>query len=207
MKKYIIFDLDWTLIKSMWEVRKIVFKTLSHINPDIIEKASYIFETTKWMPLNEQITLILWEWYNHKKITEEIYEKLENIDSDFFPWALDLIHELKDNYKLFLSTWNSTQTAINHLQKWWVKDFFEIIIWSDKTPKWTEHIDIFKDFTQDNDFYKNSIYVWDWEKDREIANYFWIDFIFIWDNSQNDKYVIKEVKELKELKQILKIIN
>lgn len=204
MKKYIIFDLDWTLIKSMWEVRKIIFKTLEELTPDIKEKASYIFETTKWMPLNKQINLILWEWYNHKKITEEIYEKLENIDSEFFPWALDLIHELKDNYKLFLSTWNSTQTAINHLQKWWIKDFFEIIIWSDKIPKWTEHIYIFKDFTQDNNFYKNSIYVWDWEKDREIANYFWIDFVFIWDNSQNDKYVINEIKELK---QILKIIN
>ena len=129
MKKYIIFDLDWTLIQSMSDAVKIILEYLSKIPKVDLEKAKYIFKTTPWTALKTQIEYIF-EWnknINTNIITKEIYENLLNYDAEFFDWIPKKIKEISKNYKLFLTTWNSTKVAIKHLEKWWIIDCFELI--------------------------------------------------------------------------------
>ena len=198
--KYIIFDLDWTLIESMSDTVKLIINHLKQIPETDIEKAEYVFSTTAWMPLRKQIELIF-KWFDAidtDKITSDIYTSLLWHDADFFEWATEKIMELKDNYKLFLTTWNSTQVANNHLKKWWIIEHFELIYWSDVILKWMEHLNLFKEYSWDNDFFKKSIYVWDWQSDRLYAKQAWIDFIHIW-NQKIDKYEIKSVKDIDDI--------
>ena len=58
-----------------------------------------------------------------------------------------------------------------------------------------EHLNIFKEYSKDKVFFKNSIYVWDGHSDRIFAKEAWIDFIHIW-NNKKDKYEIKSVKDI-----------
>jgi hypothetical protein len=173
---------------------------LSNIPETDIEKAKYIFSTTPWMALKNQIKLV-YEWIENidsEKITLEIYEDLLNHDAEFFEWIIDKIKELKDNYKLFLTTWNSTQVAKKYLEKWWIIEYFELIYWSDKILKWIDHLNIFKDYSDDEDFFKKSIYVWDGQSDRIFASEAWIDFIHIW-NDNKDKYEIESVTHIDKI--------
>ena len=205
MKKYIIFDLDWTLIESMHNTVKLILKYLEQIPWTDMEKARYIFSTTPWMALKNQIKLV-YEDINDissSEITKKIYNELLVYDADFFEWVITKIKELKNNYKLFLTTWNSTKVAKKHLEKWWIIECFELIYGSDKILKWKEHLELFKEYSNDENFFKNSIYVWDWQSDRIFAEEAWIDFIHIWEENI-DKYEIKSVKEIDNILSKLK---
>ena len=197
-KKYLIFDLDWTLIESMNDTLKIVINYLDKIPNIDIEKVKYVLETTPWMSLQNQLEIIF-EWKNQiniEKIKNEIYKDiLDNNDDDFFEWVISKIKELSKKHKLFLTTWNSTKTAIKYLTKWTIIDCFELIYWSDKILKWMDHLNIFKDYSKDKDFFEKSIYTWDWNMDRIFAKEAWIDFIHIW-NDKTDKYEINSVKNI-----------
>lgn len=199
-KEYLIFDFDWTLVESMWDTVKIIKEFLSDIEWTDIELVDYIFKTTPWMALQKQIEIIYKNnnTINHKNITLEIYEKLLKYDADFFDWVIDIIKELSKEYKLFLTTWNSTKVAEKHLVKWWIKDCFELIYWSDNILKWKDHLEIFKDYSCDEYFYQKSYYIWDGNSDRLFANEAWIDFIHIW-NEWIDKYEIKSVKDINNI--------
>lgn len=205
MKKYLIFDLDWTLIESMWDTINMVLDMLLKIEWTDIEKAKYIFFTTAWTPLLTQLEM-LYEWFQNvdcKKLTQDIYNEILKLDTNFFPWVLQKVLELKNDYKLFLTTWNSTPTAIKHLKNWWIYEHFEIVLWSDEIHKWELHLEIFEEYSNDTDFYNKSIYIWDGDADRLFASKKWIDFIHIW-NDKVDKYEINSVCEIDE---ILKIFN
>jgi len=196
-KEYLIFDLDWTLIESMSDTVKIITNYLKQIPNTDFEKVRYVFSTTPWMALKKQIELI-YNWYNDidsEKITLEIYEQLLKQDANFFEWIIEKIKELSNNYKLFLTTWNSTEVAIKYLTEWWIKDKFELIYWSDKILKWKDHLEIFKEYSLDKDFYRKSFYIWDWNSDREFAKSCNIDFIHVW-NSKIYKYEIDSVKDI-----------
>ena len=106
-----------------------------------------------------------------------------------------MIKELSKEYDLFLSTWNSTKFAKEMLDKWWIKDRFELIFWSNKIPKWHLHLESFKEYSWDEDFYKKAVYIWDWSMDRVFAREAWIDFVHIW-NRWEDKYEIDKVTKL-----------
>lgn len=194
MKKYLIFDLDWTLIQSMDNTLELVLNYIKNINIIDYEKAEYIFKTTPWMALKNQLQIIC-EWNNNIDITDItnwLYKELLTIESSFFTWIPQKIKELNKKYKLFLTTWNSTDVAKKHLKKWWIIDCFELIYGSDKIFKWSEHLKIFKDYSDDTNFYKHSVYIWDWDMDKLFASEAWIDFIRIW-NFKKDKYEINSI--------------
>ena len=198
--KYIIFDLDWTLIESMDNAVKTILEYLETIPETDMGKAKYVFQTTPGTALKNQIKMIF-DWIDNIDsdfITKEIYKDLLAHDADFFEWIPEKIIELKDDYKLFLTTWNSTEVARKHLIKWWIINYFELIYWSDVILKWMEHLNIFKEYSMDNDFFKNSVYVWDWQSDRIFAKQAWIDFIHIWDENI-DEYEIKTVKDINNI--------
>ena len=197
MKKYIIFDLDWTLIESMQDTLKIVFDELEKIPWTDMELARYVFTQTMWKPLKKQLELVYTNKTNEEieKITNQIYKRLSSQQPQFFPWTIQTVKKLCKDYKLFLSTWNSTDFAIKTLEKWWIKDCFEVILWSDKILKWPDHLEYFKNYTNDEDFYKKAIYVGDGNSDREFAKWKNITFVHI-GNDGKDEYEIREVGEL-----------
>ncbi len=197
MKKYIIFDLDWTLIESMSDTLKIVFDELEKIPWTDMELARYVFTQTMWKPLKKQLELVYPNKTNEEieKITQQIYQRLSNQEPQFFPWSIETIKKLCKDYKLFLSTWNSTSFAIKTLERWWIKDCFELILGSDKILKWPDHLEYFKNHTNDEDFYKKAIYVWDGNSDREFAKSKNTTFIHI-GNDGKDEYEIREIGNL-----------
>jgi len=194
--------MDWTLLQSMDNIMDIIYDYIAEIDEELVDNAKYIFENSFGQPLIKQVKEIFWEKFDHQKITDEIYDKLSNMETIFFPWAIEKIKELSHKYTLFLTTWSATQTALRHLQEWWIKDLFAMILWSDKILKGREHIEEFITYTWDADFAKKAVYTWDWEWDKLFAGEFWIDFIRIW-KIWKDKYETNSVAEIDEILEIL----
>lgn len=209
MKKYLIFDLDWTLIQSQKKLVKIVINYFEKNFWENKEKILNLLSTTRWMSIRE-ITKKLLNISDEKakKIADNIYKEINKYwDYNFFPWVIEKIEELSKQYKIFLSTWNSTIFAENNLKKWNIYNCFEYILGSEKILKSDEHIKFFKEISLDENFEKHSIFIWDWEKDREIAKFCWIDFIHIDENLENkfnDKFEIKSVTEIDKILNKLK---
>lgn len=209
MKKYLIFDLDWTLIKSNKETWNLIINYVGKNYWVDKEEFKYFLQQTKGMPLKKQIqNFMKTDEKESRKITNKIYEliRIEN-KSIFFPWSIEKIKELSKNYKLFLSTWNSTEFAKKKLNEANIIKFFEYILWSETILKWPEHIDFFKEKIWDENFEKYTIIIWDWQIDREIAKNSNIDFIHIDENlknSFNDKY---EIKSVRNIDRVLEKIN
>ena len=142
MKKYLIFDLDWTLIKSNKIWLKQILHYIKKIDKNYLEKAKYIFTTTMWMNIFDQLKLIFDDKNMSDKEIKHLWEKMyKRIRSKedkmhFFKWTEDKIKKLSKKYKLFLTTWNSTQFAKDILKEWWIIKCFELIYWSDEIKKW-----------------------------------------------------------------------
>lgn len=210
MKKYLIFDLDWTLIKSNEIWLKNILHFIKKIDENYLEKANYIFSTTPWMPLFEQLKIVFEDKEDFgekelKKLTKKIYrrfrEKQDKIE--FFKWVPKIIKELSKNYKLFLTTWNSTKFAKEILKSVDIKGCFDLIYWSDKIKKWFQHLSIFKNYSEDKDFFSKSLYFWDWEMDKIFASEFWIDFVRIGD-FEEENYVLDSVANIDKILNLYK---
>jgi len=202
MKKYLIFDLDWTLIKStkIWD--KNAIHCVKKIDKNYIEKAKYIFSTTAWMNVYDQLKIIFEDnkikENDIRKIWDKIYKRIRKHENEieYFKWVIEKIKELSKKYKLFLTTWNSTKFAKDILKHWWIKEYFELIYWSDEIKKWKQHLSIFKNYTENENFYKESLYFWDWDMDKLFANESWIDFIRIWDFEEESNPVLDNVANI-----------
>lgn len=201
-KKYLIFDLDGTLINSQnWLIDLIWGFIKDHVKITKDEMA-YLFNYKTWTPLEIQMCDILWSEKKWKELTDKIYEEIlihnKKNPANFFSWVPEKILELSKKYKLFLTTWNHTDFAKEVLEKWWIIQCFEEIYWSDKIHKWMKHLEIFKENSCDKNFFEKAVYIWDWNSDREFAKIFDIDFIHIW-SEKKDKYEIKSVVEISEI--------
>ena len=207
MKKYLIFDLDWTLIKSSNICMNQFLHCVKKVNKECLEKAKYIFTTTPWMNVYDQLKITFdWKHINDsqiKKIWDKIYKRIRNKEDKiwYFEWVPKKIIELSKKYKLFLTTWNSTKFAKDILKKWEIKDCFELIYWSDEIKKWKQHLEIFKNYSENENFYNESVYIWDWDMDKYFATESWIDFIRIWNFEENDNPIIESVLEIENVLQ------
>ena len=204
MKRYLIFDLDGTLIKSVSNALDVVLNYLKSIPWADLDYAKYVFTQTMGKPLKKQIEIIYPDKSSEEidKITKELYNELEKLKSDFFPGVPDMIKRLSKKYDLFLTTWNSTKVAKEHLEKWWILEDFKVVLWSDNLLKWPEHMEYFKNFSNDEDFFKKAVYIWDGNSDREIAKMYQVDFVHIW-NDGKDKYEIPVVTDLEKILPII----
>jgi len=205
MKKYLIFDLDGTLIKSVNSALDVVVDYLKSIDKNLsVDEVRYIILQTLWKPLRLQIREIFPDKSEKEieEITQNTYNRLANLKSEFFSWVPELIKNLCKNYKLYLTTWNSTQLAKQHLEEAWIYHCFEKVLGSDSILKWREHLEIFKDLSGDENFFEKAVYIWDGNSDREFAKMFNIDFVHIW-NEGKDKYEIPVVTQLPEVLSLL----
>lgn len=208
MKKYLIFDLDWTLIKSneMWI--KNVLHFIKKVDEEYLEKAEYIFKTTLWLSTLEQLKLVFEDksdlsFIEIKKLTKKIYKRIRKKQDkvEFFKGVPEKIKEISKDYKLFLTTWNSTKFAKEILETWEIRDCFELVFGSNKIKKWHQHLSIFKNYSEDEDFFSKSLYFWDWEMDKIFAKEAWIDFIRIWD-FEEENHVLDSVANIDKILKI-----
>lgn len=196
--KYIIFDLDWTLINSTHKIIDIIEDYFLDNYPDYYDSARYFLESSYWMSLQNILLNVFKDEELAEKETKKIYKILSKLRDKikFFPWVTEKIEDLSKNYKLFLSTWSSTKFAKNTLKDAWIKKYFEKILWSDEILKWAKHLEIFEELSLDENFYKNSVYVWDWEMDKIFANEKNIDFIRVWSRWKKNENRINNIIEL-----------
>jgi len=196
---YIIFDLDWTLINSTHKILDIIEDYFLDNYPDLYDTARYYLESSQWQSLQEQLEHIFWNKSIADKETKKIYKILWNLRDKvkFFPWVQEKIKELYQKwYKLFLTTWSSTDFATKTLKDWWIYDYFEKIIWSDKILKWKQHLEVFQELTWDPNFYRKALYLWDWEMDKIFALESGINFIRVWSRWKENENRVKSVIEI-----------
>ncbi len=204
-KKYLIFDLDWTLINSPGRIVDEILDFVKEVDPEYYDRTRYILSRTFWLSLKEIFRMIFEDQKKVEDYSHEIYNRLDKLRGKlkFFPGVIKKIKELSKNYKLFLSTWSSTDFAESSLEEWWIKDFFELIYWSEKIMKWSKHLEAFAEYSWDDNFFAKSVYIWDGDMDRVFAEKHNIDFVFIW-NKGIDRYEIESVTEIDEvLKKII----
>lgn len=205
MIKYLIFDLDWTLIKSNKINTLQALHYIKKTDENYLEKAKYIFSTTAWMNIFDQLKLIFDDKNFSEKIVHKIWEKIykrirkKEDEVEFFKWVPKKIEELSKKYKLFLTTWNSTKFAKEILDSVWIKDCFQLIYWSDEIKKWSQHLNIFKNYTENDNFFNESLYFWDWEMDKLFAKESGIKFVRIWDFEEQENHVLDNIANIDKI--------
>lgn len=200
-KKYLLFDMDGTLVESLGDIIEITFLYLKEFFPDLEKQhVQYAFYSGSWARLFEILRFL----FSHELPeilqlhTDNLYKKLSQVDGKFFPWVCEKIHELSQTYQLFLTTGNTTQTAKKYLSQWGILDKFTCILWSELIPKGREHMQYFFDSIWDDDFFHKSVYIGDSNADREIAKSHNIDFIHI-GNDWIDRYEIQSVVQINDI--------
>lgn len=197
MKRYIILDLDGTIVDSEWTLEREVIREIELYKPQYVDIAKYFWDKLNGMWFRD----FLKEIFEEEKDVDYMEEKLKIIIENhrdsfrFFPWAIETIKTLSLNYTLFLSTGNYTSNAEQILKRWWILELFAHVQWSDIIPKSQKHIDIFKEVTLDPDFEKFAISIWDWEIEKQVAIESGIDFIQVWANSTHP-HTIETFKEI-----------
>ena len=115
-----------------------------------------------------------------RKLSAEIYALiLQTKKGEFFPGVIEKIKELSQDFKLFLSTGNSTAFAKENLQEWWILNCFELVVGSDLLIKGGEHLKLFSEAVGDPNFLKKVVFIWDGENDRDIAQQAGVPFIHV----------------------------
>lgn len=206
MKRYLIFDLDGTLIISNSQIDTLIYTYIkNHFDSDIQENARYYIENFQWMSLQELFNRILDNKNQAKFHRDTLTKKIDALQNQvqFFDWACELIEKLSKEYILFLSTWNSDNFAKEILKKWNIYHYFEKVLGSTNIMKSSEHLEEFYKHIQDENFYKNATFIWDWARDREIAGSKNLNFIHI-GNQWKDKYEISEIKYIETILPFIK---
>ena len=202
MKQYLIFDLDWTLVQSAHQIDNIIYQYIQeNLDPDLIEHARYLIQNNQWMSIYEWVEILLnCDKQTAKYHGDKIYAQINKVtkEIDFFDWVPEKIKQLSKNYTLFLSTGNSDEFAEKMLKKWWIYDCFEKIMWSSFIPKSPEHIQQFKQHSENANFIDEAIFIWDGQMDEAIAKFYGMDFIHISPFTQN-KFQIKSVNQIDDI--------
>ena len=99
MKKYIIFDLDWTLINSNNNIKEIIFDYFKINDIENYDKVRYTLDFDKISSIKELLEYVYsGNEENIDKKHDEIYKYLDekNHKSKFIDWTIKKIIELKD---------------------------------------------------------------------------------------------------------------
>lgn len=202
MKKYLIFDLDGTLVQSGNQIDRIIFNYIQeNLDPELLEHAAYLVKNNQWMSLFQLIEILLecdkqTAQFHGNRIYKEINKVSQQIN--FFEWVPEKITELSKKYTLFLSTWNTDKFAKKVLKQWGIYDCFEKIMGSTLVKKSPDHIKHFMNHIDDKEFIDKSVFIGDGQIDEAISKFFWMDFVHISPFKEN-KFHIKNVNQIDDI--------
>lgn len=201
MIKYLVFDLDGTLIRSQGRVSSLVAEILEERFWVEKEATRYYFHTTRGKALTPQLIEYLQiSPEEAQKLAEELYALIRQSSlGDFFPGVVEMIKKLSQDFRLFLSTGNSSAFALGNLEVWGILDCFEAVMGSESVAKWSEHLDYFVEVTGDEDFRKFAVLIWDGEYDAWIAKEAGMPFIHIEEDEKcsfGEQYCVRSVAEM-----------
>ncbi|MGN9163761.1 HAD family hydrolase [Tissierellaceae bacterium HCP3S3_D8] len=129
--KAAIFDLDGTLIDSMWLWRDLANNYLLSIG---VEPPEDLRESLKELSILEA-SFYMKDRFNLKKSPEEINSEIESILTDYYanrfelkPHVLEVLNTLKKrNIKICVATATDDRLALSVLNRLGIKDYFEFI--------------------------------------------------------------------------------
>jgi len=117
---------------------------------------------------------------------------------EFFDGVVEMIERLAKDYTLFISSRSMEDFLKQKLKSVWIYDYFEVVFGSGVIEKWPKHIETFDLLIWEDDFSEKTIFVWDWEIDRELAKETWLIFVKVWKESK-DYYEIEKTTDLEKL--------
>ncbi|MGE4443546.1 MAG: HAD family hydrolase [Candidatus Altimarinota bacterium] len=205
MKKYLIFDLDGTLIDTKGKIQKAILSSIQKHTPEFYKKAQELFFIYGNFPLPYYLNQVYDDIILEKNLEQHILQEFQIINENvyFFPGVCAKISQLSQNYTLFLTTASPTRIAKNALKIGGILELFEIIYGSEEVRKSEAHLEYFQEYSCDEDFYKKAVYIGDGNNDRFLAEAKNIDFIHI-GNDKKDRY---EIQNVVEIESILKLFN
>lgn len=201
MIKYLVFDLDGTLIRSQGRVSSLIAEFLEKKFGLDQEATRYYFHSMRGKALLPQlIEYVQISEQEAQILSEELYALIrQSPQGEFFPGVIEVIKQLSQNFRLFLSTGNSEAFALGNLEAWGILHCFDAVKGSDVLQKGVEHIHYFIQETGDADFAKYAVWIWDGEYDAQIAHEANMPFIHIEEEGKcsfGESYCVKSVAEI-----------
>lgn len=213
---YGIFDLDGTLVDTMSSYIN-TFTTLLGREPYEIpqEKSEKFYKETAGTPIDKQFFGILQKYTPGLLVTAEklVNKFFELVDTEVnykpFPEAKTVIEALyARNLVMFVSTGSRQSIAEKKLRQNNLKDYFSLVLGSDRIPKSQKHIEEFRKLLniESDEFARNAFFVGDGPTDMKIAKECGIFAIGITNTLDAEtlkrtgaNITIKNLKELLEL--------
>lgn len=197
MKRYIIFDFDATLLNSEDILDREIYSLIQSYKPEYLDTYLYIWNSYNGRPYVDIVHAIFKDPQDRLYIENQIQEIIKKNENTFwfFPWVPEIVEELSKNYMLFISSGGYTEYITPLLKKVWIDRFFAHVQGSEIIPKSKQHIEIFKEITQDPDFENFALSIGDGLREKEVAKECGIDFIQI-GKPWSHEYEISGVSEL-----------
>ncbi len=201
-KKYIIFDMDGTLIDSSLllansinyvrqnlGLQKMPNQTiLDAINDETVNAPMFFYESEEFEE-------------HHTEFFNEYYQANYKKDSRLYPGALELIKKLNRTHKISIATNAYKKSAQTILFALGIEHYFDIIICGDEVQNPKPHpqmINLIKDFYEDSD--DKFLFVGDSTRDALCAKNAGIDSILVeWGFSGHEN----SVNSFEELERLL----
>ena len=200
-KKYIIFDMDGTLIDSS----KLLANSINYVRQNLgLEKLD---DETILKAINDESVNAPMFFYEseefeefHTEFFNEYYQAHYKTDSKLYPYAKELLEKLSKTHKVSLATNAYKKSAYTILFALGIEHYFDIIICGDEVEHPKPHpqmLNMIIEFYEDEK--SKFLFVGDSTRDELCAKNAGIDSVLVeWGFSEH-KNSVNSFKELEEL--------
>lgn len=180
MKKYIIFDLDGTLLKPhKVDIYELLLEEINKISPEKYVQAQGLIKNNYGIRAKKLLEMLDFPTSQVETIMNYLIGVVEWLKEtwEFFPEVQEVIETLSSQFTLILSTVSSDEYAHFILEKYALHQNFGLILGSTHIQKWDDHIMRMREFLAQDDFTTQTIFIGDSDHDASIAEKHEIDFI------------------------------